>query len=281
MHGGSSIDNNSAQPGPSAQPGGSDQAEGSDQPADSRQPSGAHELADGRQLEGSYQSSGAHEPRGDHQSEAGRPPVDSHQPAGGRQPGDGHRSGPTMPSADWELAGRRLTRFGIAWAVASVAVIPLFAYATRGSGSGLTFPALVLIGNLLVGMLALGGLLGVLICMVVWIVQTAKLEFGSPATGHWGYWGIVSFAVLFVTAYFPPSGLSADGRLLVAAGERLLGVVLLLAGVMHTRRWVERHADEYISSQAEVPMSIRPTAADWSTDWDPAVEQDIEYRRGR
>jgi hypothetical protein len=189
---------------------------------------------------------------------------------------------PPSPSPDWELAGRRTIRFAVAYAVAAVAVVPLFAWATRKPVDEVTVAAATVIANLVISALLLGGLLGLLVCAVVWLVQTARLAYyGSPPTGYLGYWGSAAFGVLFVAAYVPPPGLRLADALLLAAGERLLGVILLIAGVVHTRRWIRRRAGAPVPARAGGFPSSRPTAEDWSTGWDPEVERDIERRRAR
>ncbi|GAA2893671.1 hypothetical protein Acy02nite_27730 [Actinoplanes cyaneus] len=188
---------------------------------------------------------------------------------------------PALPSPDWELAGRRTIRFAVAYAVAAAAVVPLFAWATRKPVDEVTVAAATVIANLVISALLLGGLLGLLVCAVVWLVQTARLAYGSPPTGHLGYWGCAAFGVLFVAAYVPPPGLRLADALLLAAGERLLGVILLIAGVVHTRRWIRRRAGTPVPARAGGFPSSRPTAEDWSTGWDPEVERDIERRRAR
>ncbi len=194
---------------------------------------------------------------------------------------DGTEGTPPPPSPDWELAGRRTVRFAVAYAFAAAAVIPLFSYATRNPIDGVTVQALLVIANIVISALLLGVILGLLVCMVVWLVQTARLAYGAPSTGHLGYWGIVAFGLLFVAAYLPSPGLSPDAALLVSAGERLLGVILLIAGVTHTRRWIGRRAGPVPTGEAQGVMSGQPTSDDWSAAWDPDVERDIERRRDR
>lgn len=184
------------------------------------------------------------------------------------------------PSPDWELAGRRTIRFAGAYAFAAAGVVPLFAYATRNPIDGVTIPAILVIANIVISAILLGALLGLLVCMVVWLVQTGKLRFGTPAGGHLGYWGVAAFWVLFATAYVRPPGLDLTTGLLVQSGERLLGVILLIAGVAHTRRWIGQRAGDWNPDEAEVHLSSRPTAEDWSSEWDPDVEREIERRRG-
>jgi hypothetical protein len=188
---------------------------------------------------------------------------------------------PAPPPADWELAGRRVTRFAVAYAIAAAAVVPLFSWATARPHDGIAVPALLVMGNIVIVALTLGSLLGLLICIVVWLVQTSRLAFGAPSTGHLGYWGIVAFALLLVVSYLQPPALDLDTRLLLGSGERLLGVALLIIGVTHSRRWIGRRAGDYAPDEAEVHLSSRPTADDWKTDWDPDVARDIERRRAR
>ncbi|WP_436519873.1 hypothetical protein [Actinoplanes sp. HUAS TT8] len=188
---------------------------------------------------------------------------------------------PPPPSADWELAGRRTVRFGVAYAVAAAAVVPLFTWATRNPGGGLALPLVLLLGNIVITALLLVGILGLLVSMVVWLVQTAKLQYGAPAGGHLGYWGIVAFTLLFVAAYLQPPALGTAGALLISSGERLLGVTLLIAGVTHTRRWIGRRTETHVPAESAVLLSSRPTAEDWSSEWDPDVDREIERRRSR
>ncbi|BCY07914.1 hypothetical protein [Actinoplanes sp. L3-i22] len=188
---------------------------------------------------------------------------------------------PAPPSPDWELAGRRVIRFAVAYAVAAAAVVPLFNWATARPYEGIAIPALLILGNIVTLALTLGSLLGLLVCVVVWLVQTSRLEFGAPAGGHLGYWGIVGFGLLLVVSYLQPPALDLNTRLLMGAGERVLGVTLLIIGVAHTRRWIGRRAGDWAPDDAEVHLSSRPTADDWKTDWDPDVARDIERRRSR
>ncbi|WP_157441099.1 hypothetical protein [Actinoplanes awajinensis] len=185
---------------------------------------------------------------------------------------------PVVPSADWELAGRRVIRFAVAYGAAAAAVIPLFVQATRGPFPGVAIPALLLIVNLAISAVLLGGLLGLLICVIVWVVQTVRLSrsYGSPAAGHLGYWGIGLFVVLFATAYLRPAGVTASAALLVQSAERLIAVVALIAGVAHTRRWIGRRSP----APAAVHPSSRPAAGDWDASvWDPEVQHEISRRR--
>ncbi|MFI1990285.1 hypothetical protein [Actinoplanes sp. NPDC020271] len=186
---------------------------------------------------------------------------------------------PAPPSADWELAGKRTIRFAIAYALVAVLVVPSFAWATRNPVGGVTVAAAVVIVGIVLSALLLGALLGLVVCAVVWLVQTARPAYGSPSAGHLGYWGIGAFVLLFAAAYVRPGGLRLADALLLAAGERLLGVILLIAGVAHTRRWIRRRSGTDVPVEAQGVMSGQVTAEGWSTGWDPDVARDIERRR--
>jgi hypothetical protein len=211
------------------------------------------------------------------------------------------RSTPPVSSAEWASATRRVISFAAFFAAAAVASAFL-----AGSLADLTAatddadPAAragLALGAMVLGLLALGSMLGLLISWLFWWRSARRLgrAYGVPAYGHLGYWGAGLFAAALVASYLYPALLDdTTDALLVQAGMRLAGVVVLVAGVVHTRAWLRKHggddfrpyaADRYslvTGGDPVSPISAQPTADDWdASSWDPDVQRDIDRRRER
>jgi hypothetical protein len=185
----------------------------------------------------------------------------------------------------WYVATRRVVGFSVAFAVVGLAAA-VFADTLATTSRPLQTPAVVAAG-LVIGLLWLGVVLGIAITVPFWIWTAVKQtrEHGAPAYGHLGFWASGAFFVLFAAAYVVPGGVYAS------AAVRVLAAALLVAGVLHTRRWLRRRSDPdrpYAADRYSLvtggdtasPLAAQPTADDWNaSQWDPDVLKEIERRR--
>ncbi|WP_426504875.1 hypothetical protein ACPPVO_45460 [Dactylosporangium sp. McL0621] len=187
---------------------------------------------------------------------------------------------------EFYVATRRVVAFAVAYAVV-ITVAAAFVYRYANIPRTLQARGIVIF-VLVLGLIALGVVLGILITTVFWIYSSVKQsrEHGMPPYGHLGYYGIGAFFLLFVLAYGVPG-------LWVSAGVRVLACALLIAGVLHTRNWLRARsapgrpyaADRYsivTGGDPVAPLAAQPTADDWNaSQWDPSVQEEIERRRRR
>jgi len=186
---------------------------------------------------------------------------------------------------EFYVATRRAVAFAVAFAVVQIGAS---AWAAWVANVPRTLQASgVIVTGVLLGLLELGVVLGVLITTVFWIYASVRpsREHGRPAYGHLGYYGIGAFFVLFLLGYLVPGGVW------VTAAVRILGCALLVAGVVHSSRWLRARsdpdrpyaADHYsmvTGGHPAAPLAAQPSAEDWdASQWDPAVQEDIERRR--
>ena len=179
-------------------------------------------------------------------------------------PGQVHACRP--PSAtvpELALATRRTIGSAVLFAVATTAASALAGAAplVRGSVAGVSW---LTIGTAVVGLIALGSLVGLLVSATVWAVAAHRLSrvHGAPAYGHPGWWGLGIYAVALVASF-----------LILPAVLRAAGTVGLAAGMWHTLAWMRRRAG---------PGPEPGEVGDWDTGvWDPQVLAEIERRRGR
>jgi hypothetical protein len=179
-------------------------------------------------------------------------------------PGQVHACRP--PSAtvpDLALATRRTIGSAVLFAASTAAASAMAAAApaVRGSVAGVSW---LTIGTAVVGLIALGSLVGLIVSAAVWAVAAHRLTrvHGSPAYGHRGFWGLGSYAVALVASF-----------LILPAALRTAGTIALAAGMWHTLAWMRRQAG---------PGPEPGEAGDWDAGvWDPQVLDEIERRRGR
>jgi len=200
--------------------------------------------------------------------------------------GEGHfcrpgREAPDELAATFALAGRRVVRFGVGYALVVViaSLLGLAGYTVIRSGaadpSALGTQASVLIGVAVVGLVSLACVLGLLISTVVWLVSAHRLLDGGP--GFAGYGGLAACAALIALAYVLPIRMATVGAAGAAeAALRIGGVVLLIAGVLGVRARARRETG--LSLPGGRPAMV--TSDDWdASTWDPEVHRDIERRR--
>jgi hypothetical protein len=166
-----------------------------------------------------------------------------------------------------DVATRRVIGFAVAFAVVELAAAAFVA--TRSTAT--------LVGIVVFGLIGLAVVVGLLISIVQWVWTTVRetRELGAPPYRHLGIWGVGAFAGLWALGYAAPGGIA------VQVAVRLLGLGLLVGGVLHTRAWLDSHADPDRPRRDDgSSMSPRPTAGDWDASaWDPEVLSDIERRR--
>ena len=187
----------------------------------------------------------------------------------------------------WYVATRRVVGFALAY-MGVVLAAAVFTDTLANVPRALQAHAVVFAG-LIIGLIGLGVVLGIVICVAFWIwaaLQQTR-NHGAPAYGHLGFWGAGAFGVLFALGYVVPGGVY------VAAAVRVLASALLIAGVLHTRAWLRRRSDPdrpYAADRYSLvtggdpasPLAAQPTAEDWNaSQWDPDVLKDIERRRNR
>ncbi|MFI5907526.1 hypothetical protein [Dactylosporangium sp. NPDC051541] len=185
-------------------------------------------------------------------------------------------------NADWYAACRRVIRFTVAYAVIAV-VSAVYIQILAGRPTGLLAGWMVVFG-LAISLIGLGVTLGVVLTVVFWGVQAAKLanRHGSPALGPLGFWGAGAFVVLFALSY-----LVAAWPLLYGI-VRVMAAVVLIAAIVHDRKWyagkigAEQPYSMVTGGDARSPLAAQPTADDWNAGlWDPDVQHDIDRRRDR
>jgi hypothetical protein len=202
------------------------------------------------------------------------------------RPGQAHscRTDRTVPDAAAEtfaLAGRRVVRFGVVYAVvvALVSGLGLAGYAAVRSGiadpTAVGTQASVLLVGMISGLVGLVCLLGLLISTVVWIISAHRLTPAGP--GLTGYGAAAVGVLLVALAYGLPGRMpTVSGAVVTEAAMRIGGVVVLVAGVVLVRARVRRKTGHVIPA-------VRPplvTSDDWdASQWDPEVLRDID--RGR
>jgi hypothetical protein len=179
-------------------------------------------------------------------------------------PGQVHACRP--PSAtvpELALATRRTIGSAVLFAVTTAAASAMAAAApaVRGSVAGVSW---LTIGTAVVGLIALGSLVGLIVSAAVWAVAAHRLTrvHGAPAYGQLGFWGLGFSAVALVGSF-----------LIWPAALRTAGTIGLAVGVWHTLAWMRRRA-----GTGPEPGE----AGDWDAGvWDPQVLAEIERRRGR
>ncbi|MEU7870454.1 hypothetical protein [Dactylosporangium sp. NPDC049140] len=189
---------------------------------------------------------------------------------------------------EFYVATRRVVAFAIAYAAIVVVDAVFVAGWYAADVPGVLQAHWIVIAVVVLGLVALGVVLGILITTAFWVYSSVKQsrEHGAPPYGHLGYYGIGAFFLLFVFAYAVP-GIWGN------AAVRLAGCALLIAGVLHTRGWLRARsnpgrpyaADRYsmvTGGDPVGPLAAQPTADDWNAaQWDPSVQEEIERRRRR
>jgi hypothetical protein len=199
--------------------------------------------------------------------------------------GEGHfcrpgREAPSELAETFALAGRRVVRFSVGYALIVVvaSLLGLAGYTAIRSGAAdpaaVGTQASVLIGVAVAGLVSLVCVLGLLISTVVWLVSAHRLLDGGP--GLAGYGGVAACVVLIGLAYALPIRMATVGAAGAAeAALRIGGVVLLIAGVLGVRARARRETGLSLPGR---PAML--TSDDWDASaWDPQVHRDIERRR--
>ena len=187
-----------------------------------------------------------------------------------------------MASETFALAGRRVIRFAVTYAVvvAVVAVLGLVGYTAISSGAAdptaVGTQVSVLLGATLAGLLTLACVIGVLVCTVVWVISAHLVAPGGP--GPAGYGALALCAGATVLAYVLPDRMTTPAASVATeAALRIGGVAVLVAGVLVVRRRISRLTGERLP--AGRPALV--TSEDWdASKWDPEVLRDIDRRRG-
>jgi hypothetical protein len=200
--------------------------------------------------------------------------------------GEGHfcrpgREAPNDLAATFTLAGRRVVRFSVAYALIVVlaSLLGLAGYTAIRSGAAdpaaVGTQASVLIGGAVAGLVSLVCVVGLLISAVVWLVSAHRLLDAGP--GLAGYGGLAACAVLIALAYALPTRMATVGAAgATEAALRIGGVALLIAGVLRVRARARRETGLPLPSGK--PPAL--TSDDWDASrWDPEVHRDIERRR--
>jgi hypothetical protein len=181
------------------------------------------------------------------------------------------------------VAGRRVIRFGVVYAlvVIAVAALGLAGYAAIRSGAAdptsVGTQASVLLGTTITGLVGLVCVLGLLISVIVWIVSAHKLRPAGP--GILGYVAMTISLLLVGLAYvIPPRVDGLDAAVLTEAGMRVVAIAALIAGVVVVRSQVRRETGLEIASRHR---TMQVSSDDWNASkWDPEVLGEIERRRG-
>ncbi len=198
--------------------------------------------------------------------------------------GDAGQAHPCRSEAagTFALAGRRVVRFGVVYAVvvALAAALGFAGYTAIRNGladpSDVSTQASVLLVGAIAGLVGLVCVLGLLISAVVWVVGAHRLTAGGPGVA--GYGSLVLCLLLIGSAYVLPRRVpTLGGAVATEAAMRVAGVAILIAGVLVVRARIRRRT-------GQAGLGRRPallTSDDWdASKWDPEVMRDIERRRG-
>ncbi|WP_433365462.1 hypothetical protein ACQPZX_35875 [Actinoplanes sp. CA-142083] len=194
---------------------------------------------------------------------------------------------------DWAAATRRLISGAVAYGIVAVvgAVVSTALLAIPDGEPAKSFWAVL--GGLL-GWVALGTLAVVVLLSIAWLRATGRMSraYGAPANGHLGIWAVVTFLVLLVVSFVLGIMVIVSAELAVWAQAvvRVVAVVLLVAGLRHTRAWFRGRvnpggavgADLVSGGDPFAPKGPTPTSDDWdASSWDPDIQRDIDRRRGK
>jgi hypothetical protein len=191
------------------------------------------------------------------------------------------RAVPDEPAGTFALAGRRVVRFGVVYAVV-VAMTGAFGFAGYTAvRSGAADPtdvstqASVLIVGAIAGLVGLVCVAGLLISTVVWIVGAHRMIAAGPGVA--GYGCLVLCLLLIGLSYVVPRRVpTLGGAVATEAAMRVGGVVVLIVGVLVVRARIRRRTGQ--ADLGRAPRLI--TSDDWdASKWDPEVQRDIERRR--
>ena len=187
------------------------------------------------------------------------------------------------PEETFALAGRRVVRFGVAYALVVVAVsaLGLAGYAAIRSGAAdpasVGTQASVALGSLVTGAVGLICVIGLVICTIVWAVSAHRLRPAGP--GVVGYLTMSAGLLLVGLAYVLPArvpGLTA--AVLTEALMRVGAVAVLITGVVLVRSGVRAETGLDLPAPRR---TMQVTSDEWNASkWDPQVLGEIERRRG-
>ncbi|MEU4214427.1 hypothetical protein [Actinoplanes sp. NPDC026623] len=206
------------------------------------------------------------------------------------RPGQAHtcRTGLPVPGPAAEtfaLAGRRVVRFAVAYAVI-VVIANVLAYAVLRDGvkaggeldsqASVLATSSIAIVSLGLGLVALVCVIGLLVSAVVWIISAHRVTNAGP--GLAGYGGLIAGVLLIGSAWALPSQApTLIGAAVTEAALRIGGIVVLVAGVLLVRARVGRET----GTAEPVGKPTLVTSADWdASTWDPEVLRDIDRKRG-
>lgn len=187
------------------------------------------------------------------------------------------------PEETFAVAGRRVIRFGVVYALVVVAVsaLGLAGYAAISSGAAdptaLGTQASVALGSVVTGLVGLVCVIGLIISTIVWVVSAHRLRPVGPGVA--GYVTMTVCLLLVGLAYAVPGRVSTlTGAVLTEALMRIAGIAVLIVGVVLVRSQVR---DETGLEVAAPRRTMRVSSDDWNAGkWDPEVLGEIERRRG-
>lgn len=187
------------------------------------------------------------------------------------------------PEETFAVAGRRVVRFGVVYALVVVAIsaLGLAGYAAISSGaadpSALGTQASVALGSVVTGLVGLVCVIGLIVSTIVWIVSAHRLRPVGPGVA--GYVAMTVCLLLIGLAYVLPGRLpTLTGAVLTEALMRIAGIAVLIAGVVLVRSQVRAETGLDVAAPRR---TMRVSSDDWNAGkWDPEVLGEIERRRG-
>lgn len=187
------------------------------------------------------------------------------------------------PEETFAVAGRRVVRFGVVYALVVVAIsaLGLAGYAAISSGaadpSALGTQASVALGSVITGLVGLVCVIGLIVSTIVWIVSAHRLRPVGPGVA--GYVAMTVCLLLIGLAYVLPGRLpTLTGAVLTEALMRIAGIAVLIAGVVLVRSQVRAETGLDVAAPRR---TMRVSSDDWNAGkWDPEVLGEIERRRG-